>query len=59
MTTTAPTAGSALAPLVDVLLDQPLDLLDVSGLQAALQTVTPQVDRLQGGCPPPPDTSRR
>jgi hypothetical protein len=48
MTTTAPAAGSALAPLVDVLLAEPLNILDVPALQAAIETVTPEVGRLQG-----------
>ena len=72
MTTTAHAAGSALAPLVDVLLAEPLDGLDVPALQAAIETVTPQVARLQGwltaaagqldhstgGSVPDPDTGR-
>ena len=48
MTTTAPAPGSALAPLVDVLLAEPLDTLDIPELQAAIEVVTPQVARLQG-----------
>ena len=48
MTTTAPAASSALAPLVDALCAQPIDTLDVAGLQAQISLVTPQVFRLQG-----------
>jgi hypothetical protein len=48
MTTTATPTSSALAPLVDALLSQPLDTLDLTALQAQLVTVTPQVARLQG-----------
>ena len=48
MTTTGATTSSALAPLVDALLSEPLDDLDVPGLQARIEAVTPQVFRLQG-----------
>ena len=48
MTSTAPAAGSALAPLVDVLLARPLTDLSVRQLQDAITEVTPQVARLQG-----------
>ena len=48
MTTTASPTGSALVPLVDVLVAEPLDTLNREDLQAQIRVVTPQVDRLQG-----------
>ena len=48
MTSTAPAACGALASLVDVLVAEPLNGVDVPGLQARVRLVSAQVSRLQG-----------
>ena len=46
--TTAPAPTTALLPLVDALVAEPLESLDPPALQARISTLTPQVGRLQG-----------